>query len=149
MRREGALRRLTVDGTVWLWNVRHRHPDCRTVLTLRRAEHRHALLRLVFRNAPGRAVAGFPMGTGEVAAGGGWLNLNEPGVVRRFLEEALTRGLVPTTNGETEEDGWPLFDTLTEADPSSAQLQRPVRPRTRAAAAVPAVDVRRTLRPSR
>lgn len=121
MRREGALRKLTVDGTVWLWNVRHRHPDCRTVLTLRRAETRHAQLRLVFRDGPGRIVAGYPMGLGEVAAvEGGWLNLNEPGVVRRFLEEALTRDLVPTTHGQWEEDGWPLFDTLTEADPSSA-----------------------------
>ncbi|MFF5634802.1 hypothetical protein [Streptomyces sp. NPDC012825] len=120
MRRDGALRRLTVDdGTVWLWNVRHRHPDCRTVLTLRRAERPHALLRLVFREAPGRAVAGFTTGRHEVlAAGGGWLNLDEPGVVRRFLDTAVARGLVPTANGTREEDGRPLLDALT-ADASS------------------------------
>ncbi|MGW9449507.1 hypothetical protein [Streptomyces sp. NPDC055632] len=121
MRRDGALRRLTVDdGTVWLWNVRHRHPDCRTVLALRRAERPHALLRLVFREAPGRAVAGFTMGRHEVLAGGGWLNLDEPGVVRRFLDAAVARDLVPTANGAREEDGWPLFDELTADAPRSS-----------------------------
>ncbi|MEU2238875.1 hypothetical protein ABZ572_05640 [Streptomyces sp. NPDC018338] len=134
MRRDGALRKLTVDGTTWLWNVRHRHPDCRTVLTLRRAETRHARLRLVFRDLPGRIVAGYPMGLGEVAAvEGGWLNLNEPGVVRRFLEEALARDLVPTAHGQAEEDGWPLFDTLTateapQADQSLSDPDLPDRP---------------------
>lgn len=114
MRREGAPRRLTVDGTVWLWNVRHRHPDCRTVLSLRRAEHRHAQLRLVFRDGPGRIVAGYPFGLGDVAStGGAVLNLNKPGVVRRFLEEAEARGLLPTAHGVREEDAWPLYDTLT------------------------------------
>ncbi|MFB7359796.1 hypothetical protein [Streptomyces gardneri] len=119
MRRDGALRQLTVDGTVWLWNVRHRHPDCRTVLTLRRAETRHAQLRLVFRDGPGRIVAGYPFGLGDVAStGGDILNLNKPGVVRRFLEEAAARGLLPTAHGIREEDAWPLYDTLT--DPAEA-----------------------------
>ncbi|MFC8295104.1 hypothetical protein ACFUJ0_23865 [Streptomyces sp. NPDC057242] len=115
MRRDGALRRLTVDdGTVWLWNVRHRHPGCRTVLALRRAERPHALLRLVFREVPGRAVAGFTTGRHEVLAiVGGRLDLDEPGVVRRFLDAAVARGLVPSANGSREEDGWPLFDELT------------------------------------
>ncbi|MGW6414258.1 hypothetical protein [Streptomyces sp. NPDC055055] len=120
MRREGAPRRLTADGTVWLWNVRHRHPDCRTVLSLRRAELPHAQLRLVFREGPGRIVAGYPFGTGDVAsADGAILNLNEPGVVRRFLDEAGARGLLPAAHdvhgvhGVHEEDAWPLYDTLT------------------------------------
>ncbi|WP_327161918.1 hypothetical protein [Streptomyces zaomyceticus] len=113
MRREGAPRRLTADGTVWLWSVRHRHPDCRTVLSLRRTEHPHAQLRLVFRDAPGRVVAGFTTGSGELAAvAGGHLNLNEPGVVRVFLDAAGARGLLPTTHGVREEDGWPLFDAV-------------------------------------
>ncbi|MFB7451659.1 hypothetical protein [Streptomyces sp. NPDC056194] len=117
MRREGAPRRLTVDGTLWLWNVRHRHPDCRTVLSLRRAEHPHAQLRLVFREGPGRIAAGYPFGLGDVAsADGDILNLNMPGVVRRFLEEAAARGLLPTVHGVREEDAWPLYDTLTGTD---------------------------------
>ncbi|MFD3531573.1 hypothetical protein [Streptomyces sp. NPDC058664] len=114
MRRERAPRRMTVDDTVWLWNVRHRHPDCRTVLSLRRTELPHAQLRLVFRTAPGRIVSGYPFGQGDVAsADGPVLNLNEPGVVRRFLGEAGNRGLLPTTHGVREENAWPLYDTLT------------------------------------
>ncbi|KOG17846.1 hypothetical protein AB0F25_16675 [Streptomyces wedmorensis] len=117
MRRESAPRRLTVDGTVWLWNVRHRHPDCRTVLSLRRTEHPHAQLRLVFRDGPGRIVAGYPFGLGDVAStGGAILNLNKPGVVRRFLEEAATRGLLPTVHGIREENAWPLYDTVADRE---------------------------------
>ncbi|WP_229860428.1 hypothetical protein [Streptomyces litmocidini] len=120
MRRDRAPRRLTVDGTVWLWLIRHVHPDCRTVLSLRRAEHRHAQLRLVFRDGPGRIVAGYPFGRGDVAsAEGDVLNLNEPGVVRRFLEEAAARGLLPTAHGVREEDAWPLYDALAAPTPTA------------------------------
>ncbi|MET9379203.1 hypothetical protein ABZX98_34550 [Streptomyces sp. NPDC002992] len=113
MRRKGVLRKLVVDDTVWLWGRRHRHPECREILSLRRTDTPHAQLRLVFRSGEGRAVAGFPLGEGEIIGGGGhWLNLNEPGVVRRFLDEAVARGLLPVANGVTEEDGWPLFDAI-------------------------------------
>ncbi|WP_395360543.1 hypothetical protein ACHGLA_11985 [Streptomyces sp. YH02] len=115
-RRTRAPRRLVVDGQVWLWNVGHTHPGCRTYLTLRRSEPRDALLRLTFEAGPGRVTAGFTFGTGEVAAvDGGHLNLNEPGVVRRFVDLAGARGLLPYEPGVREADGWPLFDALTEA----------------------------------
>ncbi|MFJ3765107.1 hypothetical protein ACIPQJ_11455 [Streptomyces sp. NPDC090082] len=117
MRRARAPRRLTVDGQVWLWNVGHTHPGCRTYVTLRRAEARGALLRLVFASGPGRVTAGFPYGAGEVAAAGGHLNLNEPGVVRRLLDLATARGLLPCEHGVREVDAWPLFDTLTGGTP--------------------------------
>ncbi|MFJ5139623.1 hypothetical protein [Streptomyces sp. NPDC088707] len=116
MRRDRVPRRLTVGPTVWLWTVGHHHtPDCLTFLTLRRAENRHAQLRLVFREGPGRIVAGYPFGAGDIAAAGAGaiLNLNEPGVARRFLDEAAARGLLPTAHGIHDEDGWPLYDTLT------------------------------------
>ncbi|WP_328944711.1 hypothetical protein OG259_27685 [Streptomyces sp. NBC_00250] len=118
MRRDRVPRRLTVDDTVWLWTVGHRHdPDCLTFLTLRRTENRHSGLRLVFRDAPGRIVSGYPFGAGDIAStGGDILNLNEPGVVRRFLDEATARDLLPTAHGIRDEDGWPLYDTLTKAD---------------------------------
>ncbi|QGZ48876.1 hypothetical protein GPZ77_11220 [Streptomyces sp. QHH-9511] len=113
MRRKGVLRKLVVDDTVWLWGRRHRHPDCRETLSLRRADTPHAQLRLVFRSGEGRAVAGWPLGEGEIIGlGGHWLNLNEPGVVRRLLDEAVARGLVPTGNVVREVDGWPLFDAV-------------------------------------
>ncbi|MBT2439288.1 hypothetical protein J7E93_03975 [Streptomyces sp. ISL-36] len=102
-----------MDDTVWLWSLRHRHPECRDVLSLRRADARHAQLRLVFRDAPGRAVGEAPLGSGEImGTGGHFLNLNEPGVVRRLLDEAAARGLLPTAHGVREEDGWPLFDAI-------------------------------------
>ncbi|MGW4744640.1 hypothetical protein ACWEPR_07620 [Streptomyces sp. NPDC004290] len=113
MRRARAPRRLTVDGQVWLWNVGHTHPGCRTYVTLRRAEARGALLRLVFESGPGRVTAGFPYGAGEVAAAAGHLNLNEPGVIRRLLDLATARGLLPYEHGVREVDAWPLFDILT------------------------------------
>ncbi|MEU2114718.1 hypothetical protein ABZ567_03465 [Streptomyces sp. NPDC016459] len=117
MRRSRAPRRLTVDESVWLWNVGHTHPECRTYLTLRPAGTRHTGLRLVFRSGPGRITGGYTMGDGEVAAtDGGRLNLNEPSVVRRFLDEASARDLFPATHGIRETDGWPLFDTLAEPD---------------------------------
>ncbi|MER5963994.1 hypothetical protein [Streptomyces sp. NPDC002057] len=117
MRRTRAPRRLTVDGAVWLWNVGHTHPECRTYLTLRPAGTRHTGLRLVFRSGPGRVTGGYTTGAGEVAAtDGGRLNLNEPGVVRRFLDEASARGLFPAAHGVRETDGWPLFDVLTGAE---------------------------------
>ncbi|MGW0117051.1 hypothetical protein [Streptomyces sp. NPDC003327] len=114
-RRARAPRRLTVDGEVWLWNTAHSHRrGCRTYVTLRRAERRNALLRLVFDGGPGRVTAGFPYGVGEVAAvGGGHLNLNTPGAVRALLDLAAARGLLPTADGPHEVDGWPLFDELT------------------------------------
>ncbi|MFI0925274.1 hypothetical protein ACH4TP_15275 [Streptomyces sp. NPDC021012] len=115
MRRARAPRRLTVDGRVWLWNVGHTHPGCRTYVTLRPAGARNALTRLVFESGPGRVTAGFPYGAGEVAAAGGHLNLNEPGVVRRLLDLAAARGLLPYGNGVREVDAWPLFDELTGA----------------------------------
>ncbi|KQX53684.1 hypothetical protein ASE09_07080 [Streptomyces sp. Root66D1] len=103
---------------MWLWTLGHRHdPECLTYLTLNRAEHRHRRLRLVFREGPGRIVAGYPFGAGDIAsADGGILNLNEPGVVRRFLDEATARGLHPEAHGVHDEDGWPLYDSLTATE---------------------------------
>ncbi|MFG3488725.1 hypothetical protein [Streptomyces sp. NPDC047972] len=120
MRRDRVPRRLTVGSEVWLWTVGHRHsPGCLTFLTLRRAADRHAQLRLVFRDGPGRIVSGYPFGAGDIASTGpgAVLNLNEPGVARRFLDEAAARGMLPTAHGIRDEDGWPLYDTLAAPSP--------------------------------
>lgn len=113
VRYERRLRRLVVDGTAWLWTVRHRHPECREVLSLHR-EGARATLRLVFRPGPGRYVADGFLHVGAVSSAHGEpLNLHEPGVVRRLLDEATARGLLPVAPGEDRElDGWPLFDAL-------------------------------------
>ncbi|MEV3991161.1 hypothetical protein AB0J57_19855 [Streptomyces sp. NPDC049837] len=113
MRRDRVPRRLVVDGTTWLWSVGHQHPPCRELLTLRRADARHAQLRLVFRDMRGRVTQGGYWPSGSVGdIHGHDLNLHEPGVVRRLLGEAASCGLLPTAHGIHEADGWPLFDTL-------------------------------------
>ncbi|WP_241777788.1 hypothetical protein [Streptomyces sp. CT34] len=40
------------------------------------------------------------------------LNLHQPGVVRRLLDEARSRGRLPTTPGVTEPVGWPMVDAI-------------------------------------
>ncbi|MGW6565256.1 hypothetical protein [Streptomyces sp. NPDC054975] len=124
MRRERVPRRLVVDGTVWLWSVGHQHtpgrtplgpdyPDCRELLTLRRADDRHAQLRLVFPTGQGRLASNGTGAAGTVGTPSGPdLNLHEPGAVRRLLDEAAARGLLPVPHGITEVDGWPLFDAV-------------------------------------
>lgn len=140
-----------LDGTVtFLWSVRHRHSvtePCQEVLTLSRDGTR---IRPLFRGGAGRAVPdGFPP-SGRVALGDAGLNLHEPGVVRAFVDEAARAGCwsgPPTwtagsCTGRWQPPGPPGADR-------ARQDQRPVRARSTAVAAVPAVEVRRTLRPSR
>ncbi|MFF1465573.1 hypothetical protein [Streptomyces sp. NPDC058330] len=107
------IRRLVAGDTAWLWSTRHRHPGCRDEVFLR-DEGSGAALRIVFDQSPGRITSGgFTDATGTVSASaGGHLNLHEPGVVRRLLDEALRRGPVPADGVVAEADGWPLFDAV-------------------------------------
>ncbi|WP_338676608.1 hypothetical protein V1460_29300 [Streptomyces sp. SCSIO 30461] len=121
---------------------------------------------MVFEEGPQLIVSGAYWHDGLVARSKGEaLNLNEPGVVRRFLDAALAAGV----DAPAEVDGWAIYDMLvhpsgptahptgTATRPSGptrpqrppGQDQRPVRPSSKADAAVPAVDVRSTLRPRR
>ncbi|MFG3114569.1 hypothetical protein ACGF4C_09240 [Streptomyces sp. NPDC048197] len=53
------------------------------------------------------------MASGAVGTTNGpLLNLHEPGTVRAFLDEALTKGWRPDDPLTTEMDGWRLFDTV-------------------------------------
>ncbi|GGU66674.1 hypothetical protein GCM10010211_34810 [Streptomyces albospinus] len=117
MRKDHRLRRLVVGEERWLWSVRHRHDErtpCREVLSLRRDGTR-AALRIVFRAGPGRWVPDGLLHSGAVMDERcRVLNLHEPGTVRRLLDEARSRGRLPTAPGETELDGWPLFDAIVE-----------------------------------
>ncbi|MFF8956066.1 hypothetical protein [Streptomyces sp. NPDC014894] len=116
-------RRLVINpDTVYMWTVRHKHsgedgrwPDCRTILSLRR-EGTVPRLDLAFRAGHGRIVADGYAESGTVGdSEQNWLNLYEPGVVRRFAAEATERGLLPAPQGTAETDGWPLFDAITGA----------------------------------
>lgn len=105
------IRRLTVGDTTWLWSVRHKHPNCREVLSLHR-EGAGVTLRIVFRAGPGRYLADGLRHSGSVSGNSGnSLNLHEPGVVRQLLDAAEC--FAPSTEfRETELDGWQLFGLL-------------------------------------
>lgn len=122
MGNDRRLRRLVLDErTVYLWSFRHRHDssqarptDCRHVLSLTREDGR-TRTAIVFRPGPGRAVSDGYWEAGTVvdmtAQDGDriWLNLYEPGVVRRLVDEATARGLLPPETGPRELDGWVLL----------------------------------------
>ena len=104
--------RLLVAGDQrYLWRVRHRHVDgCEEVLSLRRVGSPSARV-LGFRARPGFSV---PDG-GVSAAGvvgddrGRWLNLNEPGAVRAFVD-VLEDAEWPAGDVRNRElDGWAWF----------------------------------------
>ena len=110
MRKDGAVRRLVVGDRTYRWSLRHKHHDgdvCRDVL--------HLVLdgvrtRIVFREGEGRGISCCYAHDGFVATGPGRaLYLNEPGTVRRLVDEATDRGLLP---GAAELDGWDLFDAV-------------------------------------
>jgi hypothetical protein len=116
VREDRRLRRLVVGEETWLWSVRHRHAECREVLSLHRAKvSGGGTLRVVFRFRAGteRFVADGLWHQGLVAnADGDSLNLHEPGVVRLLLDAAVGADAPVLGRGEVEIDGWPLFDVL-------------------------------------
>ncbi|MFF0094154.1 hypothetical protein ACFYSF_29920 [Streptomyces canus] len=110
MRKDGAVRRLVVDDRTYRWSLRHKHRDgdvCRDVLHLVLDGVRN---RIVFRAGEGRGISCCYAHDGFVATGPGRaLCLNEPSTVRRLVDEATDRGLLP---GAAELDGWDLFDAV-------------------------------------
>jgi hypothetical protein len=121
MSRERRVRRLVIGDTTWWWTVRHRHPDCREVLSLHH-EPTGASLRVVFRPGPGRLVPDGFMPSGSVGTSGGrCLNLHEPGVVRLFADAAVRRSFEPVARRDMTIDGWPLFDAVVDELPDAAE----------------------------
>lgn len=106
------LRQLVVGEQKYLWRVRHRHPPgCVEVLSVRRVGSSSGR-SLHFGSEPGFTVpAGGVDQAGAVGASGGrWLNLNEPGVVRAFVD-ALTVADWPLDDRRfIHVIGWTWFD---------------------------------------
>jgi hypothetical protein len=114
----GRVRHLVVGSERYRWSVGHRHDragdgqyaDCREILSLWRDGSRDRL-DVVFAAGDGRLVpdglrhAGSVWHAGHDAA----LNLNEPGVVRAFLDELITAGWA---TGSATVDGWPLVESV-------------------------------------
>lgn len=108
MSRNRTYRALAADEHAYLWRVRHRHDDeCHEILSLRRVASSSGRV-LHFRPKPGFAIPdGGTSASGVVRDNAGRsLNLNEPGVVRAFID-ALTADEWPTTDRVFAHlDGW-------------------------------------------
>ncbi|GAA3029734.1 hypothetical protein GCM10020229_46400 [Kitasatospora albolonga] len=118
-RKPNTPRRLTADGTRYLWTLRHRHrPEgCEERLTLHpQPAGESGLLRIVFADGPDRYVpGGAPLGSGDVGyVRGAGLNLHEPGAVRALLDAALAGGWAPG-GPAVELDGWSLLEEAARA----------------------------------
>ena len=109
------VRRLVVGDVTWRWTVRQRDkPNCGLTLSLFPEGRRHRLV-LVFRPGPDRVVSNTYFDAGALVRlpDRSYLNLFEPGTVRRLLDAATSALDVPTQ--PTEVDGWPYFDTVVDA----------------------------------
>lgn len=118
MGNDRRIRRLVVDGTVWYWSVRQRvrpdYADCRLTLSLfpeESAQNGRRRLSLVFAPGPDGIVSNtyFEAGTVVRLPDRAWLNLYEPGTVRRLLDAAAPVPGTPSSVRNLEVDGWPYF----------------------------------------
>ena len=112
-----------VDGAVWRWTVRRRvrpdYADCRVTLSLfPEVSARDVRRRLALVFAPGRgrivAYSYFEAGTVVRLPDRKWLNLHEPGTVRRLLDAAAPALDVRPSVRNLELDGWPYFAAVVD-----------------------------------
>jgi hypothetical protein len=114
------LRRIVVGGVAWRWTVRQRVKpsieDCRLTLSLFPEGTRRRLV-FVFRPGPHRVVSNtyFDAGALMRLPDRSYLNLFEPGTVRRLLDAATSALDLFAREQVTEVDGWPYFDTVVDS----------------------------------
>lgn len=149
VRRRGRPRHLVVDRETFLWSLGNvlerndedgasRYMSCTETVTVRRNGSR-GRLDIVFRAGAGQLVSDGLLHAGAVLrVDVGVLNLNEPGVVRALLDEALARGWQPDAPDRSEIDGWTLFDAVLACRAERLTAER-VERRSRAPAARVAV----------
>jgi hypothetical protein len=118
MGNDRRVRHLVVDERVWGWTVRQRvkpnYADCRLTLSLFPEVRAHGVgrrLDLVFAPSPDRIVSNsyFEAGTVVRLPDDAWLNLYEPGTVRRLLDAAAPALDTRPSVQNLEVDGWPYF----------------------------------------
>jgi hypothetical protein len=110
------LRRLVVGDVTWLWAVRQRAKSGEYRLTLSFfPEGTRRRLALVFRPGPDRLVSNTYFDAGGLVRlpDRSYLNLFEPGTVRRLLDAALPN--FSTDQQVIELDGWPYFDAVVDS----------------------------------
>ena len=109
---------MVVGDVVWRWGVRQRGEgaDCCLRLSLVREGARGRLV-FVFRPGVDRVVSNtyFEAGTVVRLPDRSYLNLFEPGTVRRLLDAAASDLDLGALEQETEVDGWPYFDTVVDS----------------------------------
>ncbi|MDX2933228.1 hypothetical protein [Streptomyces ipomoeae] len=120
MRKNHRLRRLVVGDTTWRWTVRQRsrvaYDHCHLKLTLYPEGPRRRRLVLLFGPSEHRVVSNCYFDAGALVRlpDRTYLNLYEPGTVRRLLDAAAPN-LDRFPSAQTVEvDGWPYFDAITE-----------------------------------
>jgi hypothetical protein len=132
--RTKSARALVVGQRTYRWTTTHSHRaddsggtpsfhDCTEHVTVRRDGAR-GRLEFVFAAGPDHLVSDGILHAGAVVRGDDYLNLNQPGVVRALLDEALSRGWRPTAAGRTEFDGWDLFDAVLARLPAASSDRR-------------------------
>lgn len=128
VKKNTRLRRLVVGDTTWHWTVRQRsnvaYDHCHLKLSLYPDGPRGRRLALLFSPSEGRVVSNCYFDSGALVRlpDHTYLNLHEPGTVRRLLDAAApTLDLHPSTH-TLELDGWAYFDTITEPAPNADDL---------------------------
>jgi hypothetical protein len=118
--KNNRLRRLVVDDTTWHWTVRQRsrvaYDHCHLKLSLYPEGRRGRRLVLLFSPADDRSVSNCYFDSGALVRKPDhtYLNLHEPGTVRRLLDAAAPNLDLHPTARTVEVDGWPYFDAITE-----------------------------------
>ncbi|MGW7683664.1 hypothetical protein ACWGID_23205 [Kribbella sp. NPDC054772] len=121
------LRRLVVGDVTWRWTVRQQvkpsYEDCRLTLSLFPEGTRHRLV-FVFRPGPDRVVSNTYFDAAALVRlpDRSYLNLFEPGTVRRLLDAALSTLDLFAREQVTEVDGWPYFDTVVDSANETGDL---------------------------
>ncbi|MGW0705978.1 hypothetical protein ACWD4G_08425 [Streptomyces sp. NPDC002643] len=121
MTKNHRLRRLVVGDTTWRWTVRQRsraaYSHCHLKLTLyREGDPGRRRLVLLFSPAENRVISNCYFDSGALVRlpDRTYLNLHEPGTVRRLLDAAAPALDRSPTSHTVELDGWPYFDAITE-----------------------------------
>ncbi|MHA5053304.1 hypothetical protein [Streptomyces sp. SD15] len=123
MKNDRRLRRLVVGDATWHWMVRQRvrpaYEDCSLTLSLY-PEGARRRLTLVFRPDSDRVISNCYFDSGAVVRlpDRSYLNLYEPGTVRRYLDAATPSLDRLASERVVEVDGWQYFDAI--AEPATA-----------------------------
>jgi hypothetical protein len=131
VKNERRLRRLVVGDTIWHWTVRqrvrHTYDDCRLTLSLY-PEGTRRRLALVFRPRQDRIISNTYFDSGALVRlpDRTYLNLHEPGTVRRLLDAARPILDLHTSEQVIEVDGWQYFDAITDEANDGRSLAGPL-----------------------